>query len=101
MVSGREQTLLSWPYRVIVKVGQQALATFLTSMALAWILTIVLDQTDRDPLTVAVVNLFGLATIVAVAYIVGWYKQEPWRRPRPAPEQRATGPVGALSRAQT
>lgn len=100
VVSGREQALLNWPFRVIVKVGQQALATFLTSMALAWILTIVLDQTGRGPLTVAVVNLFGLATIIAVAYVVGWYKQEPWRRPRPSPERAAT-PVGALSRAQT
>ncbi len=100
VVSGRQQSLLNWPYRVIVKVGQQALATFLTSMTLAWILTIVLDQTNRDPLTVAVVNLFGLAIIIAVAYVVGWYKQEPWRRPRPAPD-RVPGPVGALSRAQT
>lgn len=101
VVSGREQALLNWPFRLIVKVGQQALATFLTSMALAWILTIVLDQLGRDALTVALVNLFGLATIVVVAYVVGWYKQEPWRRPRPSPAQVSEPPVGALSRAQT
>jgi len=82
LLQGREQLLYGWPWRVVIKVGQQALATFLTSMALAWILTIALDQLGRDALTVALVNLFGLGTIVAVAYLVGWYKSEPWRRPR-------------------
>jgi hypothetical protein len=82
LVQGREQALLAWPWRIVVKVGQQALATFLTSMALAWILTIALDQLGRDPLTVAAVNLIGLGAVVAVAYTVGWYKSEPWRRPR-------------------
>ena len=86
LVKGHEQALYGWPWRVVIKVGQQALATFLTSMALAWILTIALDQLGREPLTVAAVNLFGLATIVAVAYLVDWYKSEPWRRPRPAAE---------------
>jgi hypothetical protein len=83
LVQGREQALLTWPWRIVVKVGQQALATFLTSMALAWILTIALDQLGREPLTVAAANIVGLATVVAVAYVVGWYKSEPWRRPRP------------------
>lgn len=84
LVQGREQWLYAWPWRVVIKVGQQALATFLTSMALAWILTIALDQLGRDALTVALVNLFGLGTIIAVAYLVGWYKSEPWRRQRPS-----------------
>lgn len=86
LLQGREQVLHGWPWRVVIKVGQQALATFLTSMALAWILTIALDQLGRDALTVAAVNLFGLGTIIAVAYLVGWYKSEPWRRPARQPE---------------
>jgi len=84
LLQGRERVLYAWPWRVVIKVGQQALATFLTSMALAWILTIALDQLGRDALTVALVNLFGLGAIVAVAYLVGWYKSEPWRRQRPS-----------------
>jgi hypothetical protein len=95
LLKGREQALYGWPWRVVIKVGQQALATFLTSMALAWILTIALDQLGREPLTVALVNLFGLGTIIAVAYLVGWYKSEPWRRPRPSVEQ---APVRAPGR---
>jgi len=84
LLQGREHWLYAWPWRVVIKVGQQALATFLTSMALAWILTIALDQLGRDAFTVAAANLFGLGTIIAVAYLVGWYKSEPWRRQRPA-----------------
>lgn len=83
LVKGREHRLTVWPMGVVVKVGQQALATFMTSMALAWILTILLDQIGRDPITVAATNLFGLAAIIIVAYVVDWYKGEPWRR-RPA-----------------
>ena len=94
LLQGREQALYGWPWRVVIKVGQQALATFLTSMALAWILTIALDQLGREPLTVALVNLFGLGTIIAVAYLVGWYKSEPWRRPRPAVEHPPAREVG-------
>jgi hypothetical protein len=93
LLKGREQTLYGWPWRVVIKVGQQALATFLTSMALAWILTIALDQLGRDPLTVALANIVGLATIVAVAYLVGWYKSEPWRRPVPRPEPARATPA--------
>lgn len=93
LVEGREHKLLDWPWQIVVKVGQQALATFLTSMALAWILTIVLDQIGRDALTVVAVNLFGLGTIVVVAYVVAWYKSEPWKR-RPA---TSTGPARAAS----
>ncbi len=101
LIKGREQALYNWPWRVVIKVGQQALATFLTSMALAWILTIVLDQLGRAPLTVALVNLFGLGTIVAVAYMVAWYKSEPWRRTMPkAAPGRAVPPAAEAARVQ-
>lgn len=100
LLKGHEQVLYGWPWRVVIKVGQQALATFLTSMTLAWILTIALDQLGRDPLTVAVANLSGLATVIGVAYLVSWYKSEPWRRQarRPDPVQTVP-PDGARPRA--
>ncbi len=79
-VHGRGAWLTSRPLRPIVKVGQQALAAFMTSMLTAWLLTIALDYTDRGPLAVAAANLIGLATVIAAAYVVGWYKAEPWRR---------------------
>jgi hypothetical protein len=64
-------------------------------MTLAWVLTIALDQLGRDPLTVALANIVGLATIVAVAYLVGWYKSEPWRRPVSRPEPVRAAPAAA------
>jgi len=30
------------------------------------------------------VNLTGFGVLVAVAYIAGWYKSQPWRGPKPA-----------------
>ncbi|HRY23084.1 MAG: OpgC domain-containing protein [Geminicoccaceae bacterium] len=104
VLRGREHWLDTAPCRVIIKVGQQALATFMTSMALAWILSIALDQLGgegttfagkyrpgREPLSVAAANIFGLAAIIGVAYMVDWYKREPWRRVGQAPAQSVSG----------
>lgn len=65
--------------RPVVVVGQQALATFLSSMTIAQLAGIALSVTGRTPLAVALANLAGLASVFAVAYIVSWYKREPWR----------------------
>lgn len=101
---GRERLLETAPARIVIKVGQQALATFMASMALAWMLSIALDQLGggavivgnvsrpgRESLSVAAANLLGLAAVVGVAYMVDWYKREPWRRmvQPPAPTPRA------------
>ncbi|MCB1832148.1 MAG: OpgC domain-containing protein [Geminicoccaceae bacterium] len=83
-VRGREHWLRRWPLSMVEKVGQQALATFLFSMAFARVLGVVLDEWGRTMFTWAVVNIVGLASVIAVAYIVSWYKREPWRRPPPA-----------------
>ncbi len=63
----------------VIRVGQQALPTFLTSMVLAWIGGIVLDQIGRVASTLALVNLVGLGTLIGVAYLVGWLKRAPWQ----------------------
>ena len=63
----------------VIRVGQQALPTFLTSMVLAWIGGVVLDQVGRVASTLALVNLVGLATLIGVAYVVGWFKRAPWQ----------------------
>ncbi|MCB1969033.1 MAG: OpgC domain-containing protein [Geminicoccaceae bacterium] len=80
-VQGREHWLKRWPLTMVEKVGQQALATFMFSMALARVMGVVLDQWGRTQWTWAVVNIAGLASVIAVAYIVSWYKREPWRKP--------------------
>lgn len=67
--------------RVIVVVGQQSLATFLTSIAMARVAWIMLDGIGRTPFTVAVANIGGFAGIIVAAYVVRWFKSEPWIGP--------------------
>lgn len=66
---------------VVRKVGQQSLAVFLASMVLAQAFGAALDFTGRGPLAVAAANLAGFALLIAVAYLVAWFKSQPWRRP--------------------
>lgn len=68
--------------KIITKVGQQSLAVFVFSMALAQLLGAVLDVVGRNNLTVSAVNLIGFAMITAVAYTAGWFKSQPWRSKR-------------------
>jgi hypothetical protein len=60
--------------RPIVLVGQQALATFMASTALAWSLGMVLDVTGRGLLATSLANLIGFAGIIAVAALARLYK---------------------------
>ena len=69
--------------RLVTKVGQQSLAVFVFSMALARVLGVVLDMTGRAVPVVALVNLTGFAIIICVAYTAGWFKTQPWRGSRP------------------
>lgn len=68
---------------VITKVGQQSLAVFVFSMAVARLLGFVLDQIGRSPGTILLVNLAGFAMVILVAYTAGWFKSQPWRSKRP------------------
>ncbi len=68
----------------ILKVGQQSLAVFVFSMALAQAIGILLDATGRNEAFVLLVNLAGFAAMVGLAYGVGWFKSQPWRTRRPA-----------------
>ena len=60
--------------RPVILVGQQALATFLASMALAWTGGVVLDLFGRDTVTTALANLVGFALLIAVAKTASLYK---------------------------
>ncbi|SFE66424.1 OpgC family protein [Roseivivax sediminis] len=64
----------------ILKVGQQSLAIFITSMFLARVLGAVLDVVGRNHLSMFLVNCCGAAILVAMAYAVGWFKSQPWRQ---------------------
>lgn len=67
--------------RIIHKVGQQALATFMSGLVVARFLGFVLDQVGRDWVTVSIANLTGFACMIGVAYMVSWYKKTPWKNP--------------------
>ena len=64
---------------VITKVGQQSLAVFVFSMALARLIGFALDQIGRNSATVALANLTGFALIIGCAYMAGWFKSQPWK----------------------
>lgn len=66
--------------KVVTKVGQQSLAVFVFSMAVAQVYGFVLDQIGRSAATFALVNLFGFGTLILVAYTAGWFKSQPWRK---------------------
>ena len=76
---------------LVVKVGQQALPVFLSSILLGQIAAILLDVHGRNALTVTVQNLGGFAVLIAIAYLVDYLKAEPWRRP--VPPSRAQDPA--------
>ncbi|MDW3224748.1 MAG: OpgC domain-containing protein [Paracoccaceae bacterium] len=65
---------------IILKVGQQSLAVFITSMFIARISGFVMDNLGRDTWTVVAVNFAGMGVLVLVAYGAGWYKSQPWRK---------------------
>lgn len=77
---------------VIRKVGTQSLAVFMTSIVLSrfngwWMdsMDAWLERNDiayfeaRDAWMLLLVNGTGIAILIATAYLVGWFKSEPWR----------------------
>lgn len=99
---------------VIRKVGTQSLAVFMVSIVLArfngawmdWIDRWLAQSdwtymTERDVWVRAMVNLTGFGILIATAYVVGWFRSQPWRERAPKsqrmPEarQRRAGVVPA------
>jgi hypothetical protein len=68
----------------VSQVGQQSLAVFAASMVLARVLGAVLNLAGGGALAALVVNLAGMAAIIAVARIAAFFKAKPWK---PAPIQ--------------
>lgn len=80
IVNGREQILRSDWVKPIITVGQNSLAVFLLSMGLARIAGMVLDIVGRSGFTFALVNLSGMAILVAFAYWCTFLRTQPWRK---------------------
>ena len=85
---------------VIRKVGTQSLAVFMVSIPLARFNGWVLDMISRDVWTRAAVNIAGFAVLIAVAYVVSWFKSQPWRAQPPARAARKQHQGAADGRGQ-
>ena len=79
LFKGREQVLHGRLAAPFVKTGQQALPVFLTGMALSFIVGMVLDLWGRTLFSVTVANVAGIVFLILEAYVVAWFKSEPWR----------------------
>lgn len=66
---------------VLTLVGTQSLPAFLACTVLAWIGGIALDIVGDAPGPVALLNLAGLAGIVAAAWLARLFKAAPWASP--------------------
>lgn len=78
----------------IVLVGQQALATFMAGIVLAWMGGMVLDATGRGAVPMAMVNLAGIAGLILVAALARRYKGGEGKATKPAAERNeAARPV--------
>jgi len=79
LFKGREQVLHGELAAPFVKTGQQALPVFLTGMALSFIVGMVLDLWGRTLFSVTVANVAGIVFLILEAYVLAWFKSEPWR----------------------
>ena len=79
LFKGREQVLHGRLAAPFVKTGQQALPVFLTGMALSFIVGMVLDLWGRTLFSVVVVNVAGIVFLILEAYVLAWFKSEPWK----------------------
>ncbi|MEM7291492.1 MAG: OpgC domain-containing protein, partial [Pseudomonadota bacterium] len=89
-----------WFVRVVHKVGQQSLATFMGGLVIGRFCGFVLDTINRNQgaelfgrgsdlawwynwIPMTLINLAGMAGMVGIAYLVAWIKKTPWK-PKPA-----------------
>ena len=95
---------------VIRKVGTQSLAVFMVSLVLArfngawmdWIDRWLAEtdwtyMTERDVWVRALVNLTGFGVLIATAYLVGWFKGQPWRERAPKSRPKVEAQPGRTS----
>lgn len=69
--------------RVVQKVGQQSLPVFMASLVIAQAAGILRDMVwgRGEWIPQILSNVLGFAALIAVAYVAGWFKNQPWRKP--------------------
>ncbi len=73
--AGRLQPLVNQ----VRKVGTQSLAVFMTSLIVAQTLGMIAFMVDAGGFVWALLNLAGFAILIVTAYVVAWFKRQPWR----------------------
>jgi hypothetical protein len=86
LLNGRELLLNGKGAALFVKAGQQALPVFLTGIAMSFMGGMALDVWGRTIFKDLAVNAIGMALLILAAYIVAWFKSEPWKSPAKAPQ---------------
>ncbi|MEM1277325.1 MAG: OpgC domain-containing protein [Pseudomonadota bacterium] len=76
---------------VIRKVGTQSLAVFMVSIVVSRFNGWWLDVIDRDVWTRLLVNGTGIGVLIATAYLVSWFKRQPWREDKKRSPQAVGG----------
>ncbi|MEM5581405.1 OpgC domain-containing protein [Roseibium sp. AS2] len=86
-----------WFLGIVQKVGQQSLPVFMASLVIAQAAGLLRDMVwgRGDWIPQILSNLLGFAALIAVAYVAGWYKSQPWRKPpRAVAEAAEAAPAG-------
>jgi hypothetical protein len=79
LLKGREHIFKSNFAAPFIKTGQQALPVFLSGMALSVLAGMALDVIRRNMLSIVLVNGAGIGILMLIAYLVSWFKSQPWR----------------------
>ncbi len=61
------------------RLGQQSLAIFMAGLVLSFIASALLNVIGRNLWSVPLVNLGGIALLVAIARTTAWFKAQPWQ----------------------
>ncbi|MFB9174272.1 OpgC family protein [Roseibium salinum] len=89
--------------RVVQKVGQQSLPVFMASLVIAQAAGLLRDMVwgRGEWIPQILSNLGGFLALIAVAYIAGWYKSQPWRKPPRTSSGGSPDHPGSASRGGT
>jgi hypothetical protein len=83
LVAGEAGRRLRGPLsRIAQQTGRETLPVFLVSLVLAQALGVLLDVTGHGWAPTALANIGGCVVLIGAAYVVAWFKKEPWRRGR-------------------
>jgi hypothetical protein len=88
-LKGREHVLHGKAASPFVKTGQQALPVFLTGIAMSFMGGMALDLWGHSIPKTLMVNAAGIILLMLTAYVVAWFKSQPWRVPAKVSESNA------------